>query len=48
MCYHYTNTADRQCLGFEPSPSFLQKDFNKIAEKNLNGQIKQDTFFDGV
>ena len=24
--------------GFEPGPSFLQKDFNKIAEKNLNGQ----------
>jgi hypothetical protein len=24
--------------GFEPGPSFLQKDFNKIAEKNLRGQ----------
>jgi hypothetical protein len=28
----------KQCPGFEPGPSFLQKDFNKIAEKNLDGQ----------
>ncbi len=28
----------RQCPGFEPGPSFSQKDYNKIAEKNLNGQ----------
>ncbi len=26
-CYHYTNVKTNSRLGFEPSPSFLQKDY---------------------
>jgi hypothetical protein len=33
-CYHYTTVTTNSLLGFEPSPSFFQKEI-LIAEKNL-------------
>ena len=38
MCYHYTNTADQAVPRIRTWPVFFTERFNKIAEKNLNGQ----------
>ncbi len=38
MCYHYTNIADQAMPRIRTWPVFFTERFNKIAEKNLNGQ----------
>ena len=38
MSYHYTNTADQAVPGIRTRPVFFTERFNKIAEKNLDGQ----------
>ena len=42
-CYHYTNAKTNSHPGFEPGPSFLQKDYFDCCNEP-NGLIKQDTF----
>ena len=45
LCYHYTNTADQAVSRIRTWPVFFTERFNKIAEKNLDGQKYQDAFY---